>query len=165
MVNDDVAVIALLRRLDDADHPTGPREYDEGKISAVLDRLVSRLEADFATPCPAQRYHRNTVEYARVVVPGEATVCGERIVVSVSNFGSLAMVAAENPGAYLGTDDAREEGALDPGDLATVERALVDIGYVVVSEELLHTRYDGPAPLRKDERWPPTWWNRYFGHP
>ncbi|MFE3202465.1 hypothetical protein [Embleya sp. NPDC059237] len=165
MMNDEVAVIALLRRLDDADHLTGPREYDEGRISVMLDRLVSRLEGEFATRCPAERYGRNTVEYACVVVPGEATVCGERIVVSVSNFGSLAMVAAENPGAYPGTDDAREEGALDVGDLSTVERALSDIGYVVVSEKLLHTRYDGPAPLRTDERWPATWWDRYFGHP
>ncbi|WP_161355171.1 hypothetical protein [Streptomyces sp. SID3343] len=82
----------------------------------------------------------------------------------MSNFGSLAMVAAENPGAYLDTDDARGEGVLDVGDLATVERALIVTGYVVVSEELLHTLYDGPAPLRKDERWPPTWWDRYFGH-
>ncbi|WP_439680904.1 hypothetical protein [Embleya sp. MST-111070] len=165
MVNDDADVIALLRRLDDGEHPCVPQEYDEHGIAVMLDRLVSRLEADFATRCPVECYHGNTVEYARVVVPSEVTVCGTRIVVSVSNFGSLAMVAADNPGAYLGTDEARHEGALDAGDLTTAERALLDTGYVVVSEELLHTPYDGPATLRKDKRWPPTWWDRYFGYP
>ncbi|WP_246127245.1 hypothetical protein [Embleya hyalina] len=125
-MNDDVALIALLRRLDDGEHLCAPQEYDERGISSMLHRLVSRVEADFATRCPVECHHRNTVEYARVVVPGEATVCGTRIVVSISNFGSLAMVAADNPGAYLGTDEAREEGALDAGDLATVKRALLD---------------------------------------
>lgn len=45
-------------------------------------------------------------------------------------IGSLAEVCADNPGAFLGTDVARAEATLDPADLAAMERALADLGYV-----------------------------------
>lgn len=56
-------------------------------------------------------------------------------------------VCADNPGAFLSTDEAREEGALDPADLATVERALAELGYVSVPGELLEGDYEGPSAL------------------
>ncbi|MCS0637552.1 hypothetical protein NX801_18160 [Streptomyces sp. LP05-1] len=58
--------------------------------------------------------------HARVEMSAEATACGERIVVSVGNFGSMAVVAAENPGACSGTEEAVEAGALDVTDLRRV---------------------------------------------
>jgi hypothetical protein len=60
-----------------------------------------------------------------VEVPGATTVCGTRIVILVSRFEPLAMVAAGNPGALLGTDNACAEGELDLGDLDKVRQALV----------------------------------------
>ncbi|MFJ8869953.1 hypothetical protein ACIRD6_29825 [Streptomyces sp. NPDC102473] len=52
-----------------------------------------------------------------------------------------------------------EEGVLD---LATVERALAELGYVSVPEELLESDYEGPTALGHFEA-RPTWWTRYFG--
>ncbi|MGC5530396.1 hypothetical protein [Streptomyces sp. SR-10] len=80
----------------------------------------------------------------------------------MSKFGSLAEVCADNPGAFFGTDEAHEEGALDLGDLATVERALADLDYVSVPEELLESDYEGPSPLEHFAA-RPTWWTRFFG--
>lgn len=96
-------------------------------------------------------------------MPVEATACGEQVVVSVSNFGSMAVVAAENPGVYSDTDEAVEEGALDVSDLRRVEGALTDLGYVTIPERLLTRPYDGLSPLatcRPGER--VDWWIRYF---
>lgn len=46
----------------------------------------------------------------------------------MSKFGSLALVCADNPGAFLGTEEAQAEGELDGADLARVNRALVELG-------------------------------------
>ncbi|WP_066376237.1 hypothetical protein [Herbidospora mongoliensis] len=150
----------LLRRLDDPEWPEWPKGYDRHATGALFERLVARLKAGFGASCPAERDTQDSSEYGRVEVPAHATVCGERIVVSVSKFGSLAFVAADNPGAFLGTREARDEGALDAGDLAKVERALTELGYVVVPEELLTSDYDGPTAVRSGR---PSWWDRYFG--
>lgn len=95
-------------------------------------------------------------------MPAEATVCGPRIVVCVSKFGSLALVCADNPGAFLGTEEARVEGELDAADLAQVNRALVDLGYLVVPGELLERDYDRPSRLPPHVQ-RPSWWHRFFG--
>ncbi|MET9675912.1 hypothetical protein ABZY68_22855 [Streptomyces sp. NPDC006482] len=124
--------------------------------------LVRRLEADFGAPCESERDTQDSSEYGRIHVPADATICGTRIVVCVSKFGSLAEVCADNPGAFLGTDDAREEGALDPADLATMEQALTELGYVNVPEELLESDYEGPSALERFAA-RPTWWTRFFG--
>lgn len=58
----------------------------------------------------AEQDTQDSSEYGRATVPAEATACGTRIVVCVSKFGSLALVCAENPGAFLGTQDAQDEG-------------------------------------------------------
>ncbi|WP_405985329.1 hypothetical protein [Streptomyces sp. NBC_00872] len=156
-------LLALLRELDDPERLEWPRHYDRGENAVLLGRLVSRLEDDFAVRCTAEQDTQESSEYGRVVVPAEATVCGTRIVVCVSKFGSLALICAENPGVFLGTDEAQAEGELDAADLAKVNRALVDLGYVVVPEELLECDYDGPSRLpRHVQR--PTWWQRFFGY-
>ncbi|MFF5969554.1 hypothetical protein ACFY64_38830 [Streptomyces collinus] len=80
----------------------------------------------------------------------------------MSKFGSLAVVCVDNPGAFLGTEEAREERALDLADLATVERALAELGYVNVPEELLESDYEGPSALEHFAA-RPTWWTRFFG--
>ncbi|MEU6106307.1 hypothetical protein [Streptomyces flaveolus] len=57
--------------------------------------------------------------------------------------------------------DHLEEGALDLADLATVERALAELGYVSVPEELLESAYEGPSALEHFAA-RPTWWTRFF---
>lgn len=164
MTERNVDLMDVLRRLDDPDRLEYPRDYRPGELAASFADLVRSLDAGFETSCPTERDVQDSSEYGRVVIPAEATVCGTRIVVSISRFGYLALVAAENPGAFLGTADAQEEGELDAGDLAKVERALAASGYVVVPEELLAQRYDGPSHLRQHSPfYPPTWWDRFFG--
>ncbi|MFD5748944.1 hypothetical protein [Streptomyces sp. NPDC127033] len=162
MATSETELLALLRELDAPERLEWPLNYDRAAVSLAFGELVRRLETDFGVQCDFEQDTQDSSEYGRVRVPAEATVRGTRIVVCVSKFGSLAEVCADNPGAYFGTDDAREEGALDPADLATVERALAELGYVSVPEELLEGDYEGPTPLERFEA-RPTWWTRYFG--
>ncbi|MBD0670263.1 hypothetical protein [Streptomyces sp. CBMA156] len=155
-------LLTVLRELDDPEWLEWPADYDRGATAVLFRGLVARLEADFSTGCGAEQDTQDSSEFGRVTVPAEATACGTRIVVCVSKFGSLALVCADNPGAFLGTEEARAEGELDAADLATVCRALVGLGYTVVPEELLEEDYAGPSrPPRHVER--PTWWHRFYG--
>ncbi|MGM0345958.1 hypothetical protein [Streptomyces sp. Adlamb9] len=155
-------LLAMLRELDDPQWLEWPASYDRNAVGARFGELVARLDGDFEAPCVAEQDTQDSSEYGRATVPAEATACGTRIVVCVSKFGSLALVCAENPGAFLGTQDAQDEGGLDAADLASVERALVDLGFTVVPEELVESDYDGPnrAHLYGQR---PTWWDRFFG--
>ncbi|MFG2595700.1 hypothetical protein [Streptomyces sp. NPDC048462] len=153
---------ALLRGLDDPGWLERPQHYDRGEAAMYFGALAARLEGDFAARCTAEQDTQNSSEYGRVVVPGDATLCGTRIVVCVSKFGSLALVCADNPGAFLGTADAQAEGELDGADLAKVNRALAELGYAVVAEELLESDYDGPSRLPSHVQ-RPSWWHRFFG--
>jgi hypothetical protein len=162
VVDNDVDLLAVLRELDDPDWLEWPRSYDRRAVAERFARLTARLEADFGAPTVSEQDVQDSSEYGRVPVPAEATRCGTRIVVCVSKFGSLAMICAENPGAFLGTSDALAEGALDPADLATVHQALTDLGYTVMPEELLESDYDGPSRLGWHVQ-RPTWSERFFG--
>ncbi|MFB6678704.1 hypothetical protein ACFCWG_41075 [Streptomyces sp. NPDC056390] len=155
-------LVALLRELDDPEWLEWPRAYDRGAVGAQFNGLVAQLEDDFAAPCVSERDTQDSSEYGRVTVPADATVCGTRIVVCVSKFGSLALVCADNPGAFLGTGEAQAEGELDAADLAKVRGTLADLGYAIVSEELLECDYDGPSQLPWHVQ-RPTWWHRFFG--
>ncbi|MGW1468592.1 hypothetical protein ACWCPT_30130 [Streptomyces sp. NPDC002308] len=162
MTEGEADLLVLLRELDDPEWLEWPQHYDRGEAAVRFSALVARLEKDFAARCTAERDTQDSSEYGRVVVPGDATVCGTRIVVCVSKFGSLALVCADNPGAFLGTDDARAEGELDSADLARVNRALAELGHVAVPEELLESDYDGPSRLPSHVQ-RPAWWHRFFG--
>lgn len=162
MTESGAELLALLRGLDDPEWLEWPQHYDRAEAAALFSGLVSRLEGDFAARCAAEQDIQDSSEYGRVVVPADATVCGTRIVVCVSKFGSLALVCADNPGAFFGTEDAQAEGALDGVDLARVNRALVDLGYVVVAEEVLERDYGGPSRLPSHVQ-RPSWWHRFFG--
>ncbi|MEU7923350.1 hypothetical protein [Micromonospora zamorensis] len=155
-------LLTLLRELDDPEWLEWPQHYNRNDAAALFGSLTAQLEGDFATRCAAERDTQDSSEYGRVAVPAEATVCGTRIVVCVSKFGSLALVCAENPGAFLGAEEAQAEGELDATDLAKVNRTLVDLGYVVVPEELLECDYDGPSQLPWHVQ-RPSWWHRFFG--
>ncbi|MER7195767.1 hypothetical protein [Streptomyces flaveolus] len=157
----ETELLALLRELDDPERLEWPLNYDRAAASLAFVRLVRRLETDFRTQCEFDQDTQDSSEYGRVRVPAEATICGTRIVVCVSKFGSLAEVCADNPGAFLGSEEAREERALDLADLATVERALAELGYVSVPEELLESDYEGPSALERFAA-RPTWWTRFF---
>ncbi|MEU3228219.1 hypothetical protein ABZ695_34370 [Streptomyces sp. NPDC006976] len=150
MAKSENELLALLCELDDPERLERPLRYDRTVVGLKFGGLVRRLEVDFGTSCEFERDTQGSSEYGRVHVPAEAAVCGVRIVVCVSKFGSLAEVCADNPGAFLGTDEAHEEGAL------------ADLGYVSVPEELLESDYEGPSALEYFAA-RPTWWTRFFG--
>ncbi|MFF9869608.1 hypothetical protein ACF1G0_30130 [Streptomyces sp. NPDC013953] len=162
MAMSETELLALMRELDDPERLEQPLHYDRAATSLAFGGLVRRLEAEFGAPCESDQDTQESSEYGRIRVPANATICGTRIVVCVSKFGSLAEVCADNPGAFLGTEEAREEGALDPADLATVEEALTEHRYVSISEELLESDYEGPSTLAHFVT-RPTWWTRFFG--
>jgi hypothetical protein len=155
-------LLALLREVDDPEWLEWPRDYDRAQAGVLFDGLVARLEDGFSARCATERDAQDSSEYGRVTVPADATVCGTRIVVCVSKFGSLAVICADNPGTFLGTEEAQAEGELDPEDLGKVDRALADLGYAVVPEELLESDYDGPSRLPWHVQ-RPSWWHRFFG--
>ncbi|MFF2651651.1 hypothetical protein [Streptomyces sp. NPDC058045] len=165
MAYSEVELEVLLHRLDDPVLMERPPGYDHAATRALFERLVARLEEDFGTRCTADRQVQDASLHARVEVPAQAAACGERITVSVSNFGSMAVVAAENPGVYSDNEEAVQAGALAADDLRRVERAIADLGYVPIPERLLTRPYDGPSPLA---RYRPggrvDWWVRYFDY-
>lgn len=163
MVEREPDLMTLLRQLDAPEWLEWPKGYSKTALAVPFGCLVSRLEGDFGMSCTSERDTQDSSQYGRLVVPAEATVCGTRIVVCVSKFGSLALVSADNPGAFLSTDDAQAQGELDAGDFSRVEQALIDLGYVVVPEELLEVRYDGERRHPTLPEWPSSWWDRYFG--
>ncbi|WP_035847157.1 hypothetical protein [Kitasatospora azatica] len=167
MLHTDAELISLLHRVDDPESLECPPGYNHTETRALFDCLVDRLDTAFATRCMADRSVQDASLHARVEVPAAATKIGEGIVVSVSNFGLMAVVAAENPGVYLDTTEAVEEAALHADDLAAVERALIELGYVVLPERLLTRPYNGvSAPLLSyyGEGRPCDWWIRYFDY-
>lgn len=162
MTKDEADLLALLRELDDPEWLEWPRSYDRRAAADQLARLAARLQADFTASCVTEQDVQDSSEYGRVVVPAHATACATRIVVCVSKFGSLAVICAENPGVFRGLDEARAEGALDPADLTKIDRALTDLGYTTVPEELLESDYDGPSRLSWDGQ-RSSWSDRFFG--
>ncbi|GGR69701.1 hypothetical protein GCM10010252_04720 [Streptomyces aureoverticillatus] len=156
-------LLKILQRLDSAEWLEFPADYNRAEAADAFDRLAARIGSEFSSHCEVDQDVQDSAQYGRLEVPAESTVCGTRIVVLVSKFKPLAMVAADNPGAFLGTEEARAEGELDAGDLEKVERALAELGFVAVPEELLTRRYDGVARLRFHGSGPPGWWDRFFG--
>ncbi len=159
----DVSLIELLQYLDDPESPEAPADYSLTKAAASFDRLALQIESCFSVICKTDRRIQDSAQYGRIEVPARATICGTRIVALVSKFSPLAMVAADNPGAFLGTDEARAEGELDVIDLDKTEQVLAQSGYLSIPEEILTQRYDGPTLLQFHGSGEPSWWDRFFG--
>ena len=95
-------------------------------------------------------------------IPAAATATGTRLVIIVSNFGGLAVVAADNPGVR--TQEEFTE-LLHPDDAQRIYTVLDDPGYTVVPEEPLWEDYGGDGTLRRYyTEHPPTWWIRFFDY-
>ncbi|MFJ2163487.1 hypothetical protein [Streptomyces sp. NPDC087856] len=159
----DARLMEMLRRLDDPQWVEFPADYSEAESAASFGRLAAQIGSRFSTRCEIDRDIQDSAQYGRIEVPGDATVRGTRIVVLVSRFRPLAMVAVDNPGAFLSTDEARADGAVDAGDLEKAEETLVGAGYVAIPEEVLADRYDGATPLPFHGSGEPSWWDRFFG--
>ena len=118
--------------------------------------MVSRLDNDFGCQSVVERHVQDASYHGRIEIPAVATRSGSRLVLTISNFGGLAVVCVDNPGVWT---DAEAAELLDPDDDRLLEPALADLGYVRVPEEPLWRRYDGAADSLRDGD---TWWDRFF---
>ena len=157
---------AALHRYDEAGGLVRPTGYDHAVVRAAFDVLVERLDAEFDTSCRVDRQVEDASLHGRIEIPVEAVRGRAQLVVSVSNFGSMAVVSAENPGAYLDLAEALADHAADSGDLQAVQGILAALGFLVIPEELLTRPYDGISDLAS--HYPPDrapdWWIRFFDY-
>lgn len=158
--------MALLRSLDWAEGVEYPPGYDHAATRERFEELVRKLGDAFACKCTADRGIQDSTRHADAEIPPQVTQCGVQLTVSISNFGGLAVVSAERPGVYLDLDEAQALGAVHPADRGKVESVLLDLGYTIIPESLLHETYNGVNPvfLNLPSKYPATWWLRYFDY-
>jgi hypothetical protein len=151
----------LLHALDDPDNLEFPAGYDHRRTRARFEQLALRLNSDFAGRCQVDREVQDASLHGRIDIPAEATATSRPLVVSISNFGNLAALSVDNPGAWT---DAEAAGLLHPHDADRIHPALTDLGYTLIPEEPLWEPYDGawdPAVFGPSAA---TWWIRYFDY-
>ncbi|MEV7606068.1 hypothetical protein AB0N65_11570 [Paenarthrobacter sp. NPDC089322] len=158
---DNAELWALLHQLDDPAHLETPPGFDWEAARRQFDGLVSRLTTAFGTACGEDRSVQDATYHAQVIVPADATATGRNLVVRVSNFGSLAVLALENPGAY---DQQELDSLVHEKDVARISKSLDEENYVLIPEEPLWKPYDGCVPPRVFLPNKPTWWLRYFDY-
>lgn len=93
--------------------------------------------------------------HGRIEIPAALTATGSRLVVSISNFRGLAVLAVDNPGVW--TDEEAAE-LLHPDDGDRIGAALADLGYVLIPEGPLWDAYQGAWPGVRN------WWDRLFDY-
>jgi hypothetical protein len=152
---------ALLHELDDPQHLEHPANYEHANTRALFDDLVRGLDVAFDCACDADRYVQDASHHARVIIPAHATATGHNLVVSISNFGQLATVSIDYPGSY---GRVEFDALLDRRDADRLDALLSELGYRIVSEEPLWTRYDGPSPIDDGSDLGVTWWTRFFDY-
>lgn len=160
------AVMRAADRAPSLEHLEFPHGFDHRRALARVHALVERLQTGFGCRCALDTDVQDASFHADIAVPAEATGAGERITMRLSNFGDLAVIAAENPGCYLDLDEAEAEGALTPADRRTVETAAVSLGYVLIPEPILRRPYDGVTRLGEHSSpyGEATWWIRFFDY-
>ena len=122
---------ALLHQLDDPAHLETPQGFDREAVRRQFDSLVSRLTTAFGTACGADRSVQDATYHAQVIVPADATATGRNLVVRVSNFGNLAVLAIENPGAY---DQEEFDALVHKNDVARISKSLDEGNYIFIPE-------------------------------
>lgn len=155
-----------LRDCDDSTCLEAPRGFDrDGEIDRAF-ALVSRLSADVGTAAETD-IGTSLVQDASflgdITIPGRAASTGERIVLRLSNFGRLVVVALEGFGIH---DEQELDVLLDDADSDRIVRALRDHGYRQVPERILWSLYDGTSDALRAAypTHPATWWIRYFDY-
>ncbi|MFE7131766.1 hypothetical protein ACFVIM_12960 [Streptomyces sp. NPDC057638] len=163
MPHDDQRIWALLRDLDDPGHLEVPRDYDHTAARARFEQLAARLDQRFHCVCGVDRGVQDASYHGTIVIPAATTASGDRITITVSNFGDLVAMTLGNPGSY---DEEEEHLLFESTDRRRVEDELEALGYTAVSEHLLQRRYDGAGTLAASSpaSYPPTWWSRFFDY-
>ena len=145
----------LLRSLDDPDPrytevPAGFRRRTEHKR---FNLLAEAIDEEFSCSCTYDDRMQDTAELGRIEIPETVLDSPARIVISISNFGRMTIVALENPAAW---SDAETAELMSASDRTRIEDALGRLGYIHISEDPLDDPYDG------EFGWPSTWRDRFF---
>jgi hypothetical protein len=154
-----------LRLLDDPDAVERPANFDEAETSRRFSELVQTLESIFSCECVVDAGFpmvQDASHFGTARVPATATDSGVDIIVRVSNFGDLAVFAAENLGCW---SESEPDELLTDRDRARVEEALAQAGYFVVPEDILERPYDGVNDYWRTyfpNEPGPTWATRFF---
>jgi hypothetical protein len=139
---------------------SGRSNYRHGETRAGFEQLAQRLNVTFGHRCYVDRDVQDASLHGSIVIPADATAWGYQLVVSISNFGGLAALTVDHPGAWT---EAETATMLSPVDSQGIGTALADLGYTLIPEEPLRTPYDGAADPESLGR-TGTWWNRYFDY-
>jgi hypothetical protein len=162
MAIDEHELWHILHALDDPDNLEFPAWYDHRRARARFDQLAARLDADFAGRCRVDRHIQDASLHGRIDIPATATATGRPLVVLISNFEPLTVLAVDNPGAW---SDAEAAQLLHPDDARRIHTALADLGYLLIPEEPLWQPYDGVCDPAIFSPWgDATWWIRYFDY-
>lgn len=145
----------LLRSLDDpdpdyAEAPVNLRHRTEHKRFKLL---VDAIDEEFSCSCEHDDHMEDSAELGRIVIPETVLDSPARIVISISDFGRMTIVALENPAAW---SDAETAELMAVSDRNRIENALGRLGYIHISEDPLDDPYDGEFD------WPSTWRDRFF---
>ncbi|MEO3745186.1 hypothetical protein [Plantactinospora sp. B5E13] len=161
MPADEAQLWQLMHSLDDPEHLEIPANYDHRRARARFKHLSERLDRDFNCQTDVDQHVQDASFHGRIAIPAAATATGHPLVIVISNFGGLAVLAVDNPGVW----DAEAAGQLlHPDDSTRIRQALDDLGYTLIPEEPLWQRYDGtwdPATFAPGDA---TWWTRYFDY-
>jgi hypothetical protein len=151
----------ILHALDDPDRLEFPAGYNHRRVRERFEQLARRLDTDFGCQCRVDRDVQGASLHGRIDLPAAATVSGRPLVVRISNFGGLAVLAIDNPGVHSDTEAAR---LLHPDDAHRIQTALASLGYTLIPEEPLWQPYDGAWDPAVFAPGPATWWTRYFDY-
>jgi hypothetical protein len=156
----------MLYEIDDPNHLERPQRFDSDNEVQRAHRLISALSTSFnwkLTIDAGTGAVQDASFLGDISIPPQATCSGHRIVIRLSNFGHLAVVAAEGFGVH---DQAQMAMLIDDQDRHAVARALGDGGYRIVPEDLMWRPYDGRSDsLRAAYATSiPSWWIRYFDY-
>ena len=151
----------LLHAADDPNHLEHPADYNHRQARERFEQLVRRLDVGFGCQSAIDRDTQDASMHGRITVPAAATAGSRTLVVVVSNFADLVVLAVDNPGTWTAAETAR---LLHADDADRIYAALGDLDYVLIPEEPLWQPYDGacdPAIFAPTEA---TWWTRYFDY-
>lgn len=163
MLADAAQLWQLLRSLDDPDHLEIPADYHHRHERARFDQLARRLDIDFGGHFRISRdiHVEDASLHGRIDILATSTATRRPLVVLVSNFGGLAVLAVDNPGVWT---DAETAQLLHPADRRRVGTALADLGYTLIPEEPLWRDYDGAAGPTSLGHSLDSWWTRFFDY-
>ncbi len=93
--------LRLLRSLDDPDprYAEVPADFRHRTEHKRFKLLAEAIDEEFSCSCKHDDRMQDTAELGRIEIPETVLDSPARIVVSISNFGRMTIVALENPAA------------------------------------------------------------------